>query len=37
MVGLCDKLLEFYPAEILKIGDRIEHFKKIKRYWLDKK
>ncbi len=33
MIELCDTLLDFYPKEIEKIGERIEHFKKIKRYW----
>lgn len=36
MLQLCDNLLEFYPAEIGKINERIEHFKKIKKYWLKK-
>jgi hypothetical protein len=36
MIRLCDILLEFYPAEVLKITKRVEHFAKIKQYWLDK-
>lgn len=36
MIKLCDILLEFYPAEVLKITKRVEHFAKIKQYWLDK-
>src|SRR3990172_2421487 len=28
MIDLCDTLLEFYPSEIGKIGERIEYFKK---------
>lgn len=33
MLELCDTLLEFYPREISKIGDRIEHFKKVRERW----
>ena len=33
MIELCDNLLEFYPKEIGKIGQRIEHFKKVKAFW----
>ncbi len=33
MIELCDTLLEFYPKEIEKIGERIEHFKKVKEHW----
>lgn len=33
MIELCDNLLEFYPKEISKIGQRIEHFKKVKAFW----
>lgn len=36
MIRLCDTLLEFYPNEILKINKRVEHFARIKQYWLDK-
>jgi hypothetical protein len=36
MLQLCDVLMEFYPAEIGKITTRIEHFKKIRDYWLAK-
>lgn len=36
MINLCDVLLEFYPSEISKIGIRIDHFKKIKEYWMNK-
>jgi len=35
MIMLCDKLMEFYPAEIAKIGHRIEHFEKVKEFWLN--
>lgn len=34
MIQLCDTMMQFYPAEIAKIGHRIDHFKKIKEFWL---
>ncbi len=37
MLELCDTMLEFYPKEIGKIGERIEHFKKIKKFWENKR
>jgi len=37
MIEMCDNLLEFYPKEILKTNKRIDHFKKIKEYWQNKK
>lgn len=36
MIELCDILFDFYPAEIGKIKERIEHFKKVKAQWLAK-
>lgn len=36
MIELCDNLLEFYPKEISKIGQRIEHFKKVRTFWENK-
>ena len=36
MIDLCDALLEFYPSEIGKIGERIEYFKKVKGRWENK-
>jgi len=33
MLELCDIMLEFYPKEVCKIKERIEHFKKIKAVW----
>lgn len=33
MLELCDTMLEFYPKEIGKIGERIAHFKKIRKVW----
>lgn len=37
MLELCDTMLEFYPKEIGKIGERIDHFKKIRKVWEKKK
>lgn len=37
MLELCDTLLEFYPKEIGKITERVEHFKKIRMFWEKKK
>ncbi|HOF99437.1 MAG TPA: hypothetical protein PLD44_08680 [Paludibacteraceae bacterium] len=37
MLELCDTLLEFYPKEIGKIAERIDHFKKIRKFWEKKK
>jgi len=37
MLELCDTLLEFYPKEIGKITERIDHFKKIRKFWEKKK
>jgi hypothetical protein len=36
MIELCDILLEFYPKEINKIGERIKRFETIKKFWLQK-
>lgn len=36
MLELCDTLLQFYPKEIGKIAERIEHFKKIRKFWENK-
>ncbi|KKQ68412.1 MAG: hypothetical protein US88_C0003G0003 [Parcubacteria group bacterium GW2011_GWA2_38_27] len=33
MLELCDTLLEFYPKEIGKIGERIVRFKEIRKFW----
>ena len=33
MLELCDVMLEFYPKEIDKIGNRIEHFERPRRLW----
>lgn len=37
MLQLCDTMLEFYPKEIGKIGERIDRFKKIRKFWKKKK
>lgn len=36
MIEMCDALLEFYPKEIIKVGNRISYFEKVKQYWLSK-
>lgn len=36
MIELCDTLLDFYPKEISKIGERIKKFESIKEFWLQK-
>ena len=33
MLELCDVMLEFYPREIGKIGERINYFKRVRREW----
>jgi hypothetical protein len=35
MIQLCDLLFEFYPREISKIDKRLEHFQKVKDFWLN--
>lgn len=37
MLELCDTLLEFYPKEIGKIGERIIRFKQVRKFWEKKK
>lgn len=36
MIELCDVMLEFYPREIEKTGERIEYFKKVRSRWLER-
>ncbi len=36
MIEMCDNLLDFYPKEILKINERIKHFKGVRKYWQEK-
>jgi hypothetical protein len=33
MLQLCDAMLEFYPSEMAKIGDRMEYFERVKARW----
>lgn len=33
MIELCNNLLEFYPKEISKIEQRIDHFRKVRTFW----
>ena len=37
MIKMCDNLLDFYPREIFKINERMEHFEKLRKHWQDKK
>ncbi len=37
MIEMCDNLLDFYPKEVLKVNERINYFKKVKKYWRNKK
>lgn len=37
MLELCDALFDFYPREIEKINSRILYFKRIQKYWKNKK
>jgi hypothetical protein len=36
MLEFCTALLEFYPKEIAKIGERISRFEQVREYWLGK-
>lgn len=36
MIALCERMLVFYPKEILKIKGRIKRFDDIKSYWENK-
>ena len=36
MLELCDTMMEFYPKEIAKIRSRIDRFKEIRQFWLEK-
>ena len=33
MLKLCYMLENFYPNEILKIGERIDYFKNVRKFW----
>ncbi len=37
MIELCDVMLDFYPREIEKIGERVEYFKRVRSRWLERK
>jgi hypothetical protein len=37
MLELCDVMLEFYPKEIEKIGERIEYFRNVRKRWEGRK
>jgi len=37
MIELCDTLLEFYPKEIGKINGRVEHFRRVRKFWKARK
>lgn len=37
MVELCDVMLEFYPKEIEKTGERIEYFRNVRKRWEERK
>ncbi len=36
MLQFCDAMFDFYPAEILKINDRLERFSSVKNLWESK-
>lgn len=36
MLELCDVMLEFYPKEISKIGDRVSRFEQVREFWMKK-
>jgi hypothetical protein len=36
MLEFCDVMLEFYPKEISKIGDRISRFEQVREFWRSK-
>ena len=33
MLELCDTMLQFYPREISKIGERIGYFERVREHW----
>ena len=37
MLELCDVMLEFYPKEIEKTGQRIEYFQNVRKRWKERK
>ena len=36
MLNFCDRVLDFYPREIAKIGGRISRFKEVQEFWRNK-
>ncbi len=36
MLELCETMLEFYPREVLKIGDRVTRFEQVRDRWCAK-
>jgi hypothetical protein len=36
MLEFCDAMLEFYPKEIAKIGERVSHFERVRQFWSEK-
>lgn len=36
MLELCERILQFYPREILKINERINYFEKVREHWAAK-
>jgi hypothetical protein len=36
MLEFCDVMLEFYPKEIAKIGDRVSRFEQVREFWRNK-
>ena len=36
MLEFCDVMLEFYPKEIAKIGERVSRFEAVREFWLRK-
>jgi len=36
MLEMCDIMLEFYPREIAKIETRIDRFREIRKFWVEK-
>ena len=36
MLEFCDVMLEFYPKEIAKIGERVFRFERVRRFWQQK-
>ena len=37
MLEMCENLSEFYPKEISKINERMEHFRSVEKFWKNKK